>query len=359
MAGWISATVGFAAPIALAAVAFAQYFHMFLPHLSPGVLSVLVVCLVTGVHLRGTGFAAAFQDVSTIVKLLLIVGLAIVGVTLPPREPVQLVPGVEDWGLLLSSPFAVSLVFVVYSYSGWNAAAYLTSEMRNPSRDLPRALAAGTIVVAVLYVVLNLVFLRTVPRVELGGQLEVALLSGQHLFGTVGKGLVSILVSLGLVASVSAMAWVGPRVMKSMAEDFGRLRWLGRSSRDATPMVGILVQLFIVLLLLATSTFESILIYIQFDLLLCSFLAVLGLLVLRIREPALHRPYKVWLYPFTPLFFLVVTLHMMVFTALAKPWESLCGVATMLLGLALYGLSRGRERKVEPEAPGDAAAVSQ
>ena len=180
----------------------------------------------------------------------------------------------------------------------------------------------------------------TTPKQKLSGQIEVGLLSGQAIFGSVGGAIVSALIALGLVASISAMTWIGPHVTKTMAEDLPALRVFGRVSTNGTPYVAMLFQLAMITFLLTTTTFNTVLIYIQFSLLLCSFLTVLGLIVLRVREPNLERPYKVWAYPVTPIFFLLISMHMMIHVVGERPIESLMGFGTVLAGLIVFFFSR-------------------
>src|SRR5438105_282806 len=112
----------------------------------------------------------------------------------------------------ISGPFAISLVFVMYSYSGWNAATYIVGEMHDPQRSLPRSLLVGTSIVIVLYVALNGLFLYATPIDQLAGQIDVAVVAGKHIFGDLGGRIVGALICLGLVSSINAMMWSGPRV---------------------------------------------------------------------------------------------------------------------------------------------------
>ncbi|MBV8899044.1 MAG: amino acid permease [Verrucomicrobia bacterium] len=348
IAGWISATVGFAAPIALAAMAFGSYLQAVVPGVPPVALSLLLVWIVTAVHLAGVRTGATFQNSSTLIKLVLILVLIIAGLLIWPGQPLHFSATPEDVRELLSGPFAVSLVYVMYAYSGWNAAAYITEEVVEPEKNVPRALAVGTVIVTVIYLVLNYVFLHTTPKATLAGQLQVGMLAGQAIFGPWGARIVSILIGFGLVATVGAMGWIGPRVTKAIADDLPRLQWLQRSTRNGTPIAATLLQLAIVTALILSATFETVLVYIQFTLLLSSFLTVLGLIVLRIRRPELPRPYRVWGYPITPLVFLAATLHMIVYTVREKPLESLCGTLTACFGLVVYFVCRAPGGKPDP-----------
>jgi APA family basic amino acid/polyamine antiporter len=342
LAGWISATVGFSAPIALAAMAFGVYFKGVVPGSSPQLLALAVAWIITFIHLSGVKHSATFQNVSTVVKAALIVALIVAGFAYGTPQPISFTPSAGDIGYIASAPFAVSLVFVMYAYSGWNAATYIAGEIQDPSVALPRAIIAATVIVIALYVVLNAVFLYTTPITAMAGQLDVALIAGKHIFGDFGGRIVGALICIGLVSSISAMTWIGPRVTMTMGKDHPLLSPLAQTTADGVPTTAILLQLAIVSLLLMTQSFEAVLDVIQFSLTLCSFLAVLGVIVLRWTEPGLARPYRTWGYPITPLIFLGVTAFMMYHLIAERPLQSLAGLGIMLAGLAIYAYSQMR-----------------
>lgn len=342
MAGFVSATVGFAAPVALAAMAFGQYYTGVFGVGSPVMLSFVVVWIVTAFHLGNLQVGSAFQNVSTLVKLLLIGALIGAGFFVQSKQPISFLPAAGDKTSILSGPFAVALVYVMYSYSGWNAAAYISSEIERPERNVPRSLLVGTTVVIVVYVLINAVFLATTPADQLKGQLQVALIAGKHIFGENGGRFAGGVVCLGLVAAISSMMWIGPRVTMSMGEDHWLLRLLGRKNKHGVPRNAVLLQLLMVNLLLLTQSFEDVVRYTQFSLLLCSLLAVLGVMVLRFTRPELARPYRVWIYPVPPVVFSLITIWMMFYLLRSHTAESLAGLATALLGLLLYSCAGKR-----------------
>jgi APA family basic amino acid/polyamine antiporter len=227
----------------------------------------------------------------------------------------------------------------MYSYAGWNAVTYIAGEVRDPKRTVPASVIAAVAAVTLLYVGLNAVFLYTTPVEQLAGQIRVAAIAGLHVFGDTGARIVDAVICVGLVSSISAMMWLGPRVTMAMGEDFRLLSAFARRTKSGVPATAILFQLVVVTLLLFTQSFESIVEFIQFSLTISSFLTVLGVIVLRFTQPALPRPYKVWGYPVTPLLFLAVSLFMMVNLVLERPAQSLAGVGIMLSGLVVYGLS--------------------
>ncbi|MGA2814710.1 MAG: amino acid permease [Xanthobacteraceae bacterium] len=354
VAGWLSATVGFAAPIALAAMAFSKYLTSSAPNLLPSLpvevfgfpidwpllFGLAIIWLAALVHLGGVRLGSAYHNAWTALKLVLIVVFIIAGFAFGDSQPISFAPSAVDLTRIGGAPFAISLVFVMYSYSGWNAATYIGGELRDPARNLPRALFAGTAIVIVLYVLLNAVFLTTTPMHELAGQLDVAIVAGKHVFGNLGGRIVGALICLGLISSISAMTWIGPHVTMTMGEDIPLLRVFSRRSKRGVPAVAIIFQLLVSNLLLLTQSFEAVLDFIQFSLTFCSFFTVLGLIKMRITHPNLARPYRAWGYPVTPLIFLSVTLFMMYYLVVNRPLQSLAGVAMMSVGLVIYYLSR-------------------
>ncbi len=336
MAGFVSATVGFAAPIALAAMAFGKYFVGVFDVGSPVVLSFVVVWVVTLFHLHNLQIGSAFQNVWTIVKLLLIGALIAAGFLVEPKQEITFLPQASDTISIFGGAFAVALVYVMYSYSGWNASSYIIGEVKQPEKNVPHSLLAGTLIVIAAYVFLNAIFLATTPQEEMRGQLEVGLIAGKHIFGANGGRVAGAVICLGLVSAISSMTWIGPRVSMSMGEDHWLLRLLGRKNLHGIPRNAIVLQVLIVNLLLLTRSFESVVQYTQFSLLLCSLFTVIGVMVLRATRPEIARPYRVWAYPLPPIIFAVITLWMMFYLLRSKTTESLAGLATALAGLLLY-----------------------
>ncbi len=339
LAGWLSVTVGFAAPIALAAMAFGKYLGGVFPGAPAEAGSILMVVLVTLVHLRGVKTAAFFQNGATWLKIGLIVVFIAAGLFFGEGQNISFWPQSGDFDLIKSRPFAVSLVYVMYSYAGWNAATYIVGEIRDPQRTVPRAIAIGTVLVTGLYLLLNAVFLRVTPMAELDGKLDVGHAAADHIFGLTGGKIMSGLICLGLVSCVSAMTWLGPRVLATMGQDTRALAYFARSTAEGVPLRGLIAQLVVVIALILTSTFDKVLTCVQFGLQFASFATVVGLIVLRVREPDLPRPYRCWGYPFTPLLFLAISAWMMIYVALDKPWETAAGMGLIALGSVLFLVS--------------------
>ena len=339
LSGWVSATVGFAAPTALAALALGTYAKSVWPDLQPQWLSVAVVLLLTLVHGTSIRAGSRLQVIITALKVVVLVVFIGAGMVMGEGQPLSFAPDAASWRALLSPAFAVSLVYVSYAYSGWNAAVYLTGEIENPKRNLSRILLAGTAVVLLLYVGLNYVFLRSTPLAGLKGQLEVGFVAATSLFGPLGGRLMGGVIAALLVSTISSMVFAGPRIVQTMGEDIPALRFLAPKSRADIPVRALALQTVITLAFILKPSFQGVLVYAGFVLNLFTFLTVLGLFVLRWRQPDLPRPYRAWGYPFTPLVFLGLSGWTLAFILSEKLLESLYGLATLAVGGLVYLLT--------------------
>jgi APA family basic amino acid/polyamine antiporter len=344
VSGWVSATIGFAGPTALAAMTFAAYATSAFPAAgdpwSRKLLAVGLVILLTAVHASNRRNSGGLQVVFTILKVGVIASFCVAAVVVVDQpQPLRFLPSPGDGALLASGAFAVSLIYVSYAYTGWNAATYLSSELEDPQRTLPRILMIGTLLVMLLYVALNYVFLKVAPMDAMVGKVEVGYIAAEAAFGEVGGRFTGFVLALLLVSTVSAMTLAGPRVLQVIGEDFRALRWLSRTNSSGIPAVAIVTQSSLAVLFILTSSFESVLVFAGFTLALNSFATVLGVFVLRWRQPELPRPYRTFGYPVTPLVYLLLTAWTLAFVLLNKPVEGLFGIALIAAGLLFYRLS--------------------
>ena len=245
-------------------------------------------------------------------------------------------PSPEAWREITQPAFAVSLIYVSYAFSGWNAAGYIAGEIRRPTTVIPLSLLTGTSLVALLYLVLNWTFLRTIPINRLPGVVEVGALSARAMFGPAGGRIMSGMIAALLVATISAMVLAGSRVTEAVTRDLARLSMIGaRTARDV-PRNAILLQVAITVTLLLTNSVERVMTYAGFTLNLNTLLAVVGLYIARRREPNRTLPYRAWGYPFVPLIFILVSLWTLGFVLTERPLASLAGLATVALGVAIH-----------------------
>jgi len=339
LAGWVSATVGFAAPAALASVALGNYLARVIPSFSPLLVAVLAIVLATVVHLAGIRVGGFFQTFLTGLNVTLILFLIACGFLLYRSPDFSLTFGSSDLKPVLTPIYAVSLVYVLFAYSGWNGATYIAGEVKDVPRNLPRSLIIGTLVVTFLYLALNWTFLYTVPVSELAGKVEIGFLSARQIFGDAGARFMTLLLCIALAASASAFLLAGSRVAKTMGEDFTRLKFLAISNRKGTPVPAILSQAAVAIFLILTSAFESVLVYVGFTLSVLTTLTVIGLLRIRQVEGKNREGYNTWFYPITPLVFLVLSLWMLLYSLVNRPVQSLLGLGTVLSGLVVYFLA--------------------
>ena len=338
MSGFVSATVGFAAPVALSSMAFGKYVSTFYSGISSEWLATILILLVGLLQLGGIKPGAVFQRFSTTINLILIVLFVVFGLILGPHRSFDTSLGLENIDQVFSAAFAISLVYVSYSYSGWNSSAYIAGEIDKPEKNLPLSLFGGTAIVTLLYLTLNFTFLYTVPVADLAGKVEVGHVAANAIWGIDGAKIVSALIALGLLASVNAMSLIGPRVTKTIAHDFNVLNIFTKESKTGSPVAAQLLQTAVALLLVYTSTFEHVMAFIGFTLSLFTCLTVGGVFVLRNKFPN-SAGFKTWAYPITPLFFLVVDILMMAYVFFNNPWQSLAGLGTALLGAVVFFFS--------------------
>ncbi|MFU8817102.1 MAG: APC family permease [Pseudomonadales bacterium] len=340
ISGWVSATIGFAAPTALAAITFGTYLASVLPWFSPTWLACALVVTLTAVHASSRRNSGWVQRAFTVLKIALILVFCVLSwLFVSEPQEVRFLPSAGDGVLLTSAAFAVALIYVNYAYAGWNAATYLTSELTDPQKNLSRVLVIGTAVVMLLYLLLNFTFLYVAPMDAMAGKIEIGYVSAQYAFGTGGAAAMGVVLALLLISTVSAMVLAGPRVLQVIGEDFPAFRLLARTNRHGVPDLAVALQSVLALSFIITASFESILVFAGFTLGLNTFFTVLGVFVLRWRQPDLPRPYRISLYPLPPLIFLGFTGWTLTYILLQRPVEGLMGLAIVASGGACYGLT--------------------
>ncbi len=374
LSGWVSFFAGFAAPIAAGALAFSQYLGHFLPSQIVGALgvtefawfhldarryvAVFVIVLFALVNVRGIGVAAKLQNLLTGVKLAVLATFLVMAFTVGHGNVANLaLPAIRTSQHALSAQFAVSLIFVMFAYSGWNAATYVAEEMKAPERTLPAVLVTGTLTVAVFYFLLNLVFIYAVPLESLKGVVDVGGQAARALFGGWGGDFFSAVMGAGLLSCISAMVIVGPRIYYAMAQDGCFFRGAAQvHSRWNTPVQAIFWQAGTAMIMVLTGRFESLIYYIGFALTLFAALAVVGLMRMR-RRPEWKRLAAVsWAYPLVPLVFTIASVWILGYTLALRPKESVLGLVTILGGVLVYLFSF--RKPLIPSAPSELACGS-
>ncbi len=347
LSGWVSFFIGFSGAIAAVSLAFAHYAAHFFPAVEPprvaGIaLAIALVWGLTMVHALGVGLGGLFQRMITAATVSAILVLVVAGFWLGTGDTAHF----RSAEPAMWSNFPVSLVFVMFAYSGWNAAAYLAGEIREPARNLPLALLGGTVMVTALYLALNTFYLYALPIPEMAGVQAIAEKASVAAFGQVASHLVTGMLLLALAGSVSAMVLAGPRVYFAMARDGVFPQAIATvHPRFHTPARAIFLQSTWCTILICVSAFESLVVYVSFILVLFAGLAVLGVFVLRARRPDLPRPFRVPAYPFLPALFVAASPVIAVFTFRVYPKESLWGLLTVAAGVPFYLLFRRSRRR--------------
>lgn len=349
LSGWLSLIVGFSAPIAASAIGFSKYFTWAFPNLQNWLsfnqvigndwfgrlLAIVVILIFTLVHSRGLVFGTKIQNALTLLKILLVVGLIVAGFSVGNGsfEHINLGQSVT-FSFESSKAIGLSLMFVMFAYSGWNSATYIGSEIKNPQKVIPRSLLISTGVVTVLYILLNLFFVYAVPPAQMVGEPEIGGLAAGFAFGHTAETIISLLISFALFSSLSAFIILGPRVYFQMAKDGVFFKSLAKiNPRVNVPVYAIYLQGVIAVVLVLSGTFEQILTYMGFSLGIFPILAVLGVFKLRKQNKSkLQLPG----FPYVHLIFIVVSVLMLILAFIERPLESSIAIATALSGIPVY-----------------------
>ncbi|MEJ2717629.1 MAG: amino acid permease [Deltaproteobacteria bacterium] len=362
LSGWTSLIVGFSAPIAAASMAFAAYafdtmsiapgplvsLTLFgVPIASLSALTVVAtgtIVILSGVHSYSLLFGARVQNALTVFKIAIILAFVIAGFTMGRGSTFHFSGGIS-FESLYEGNFAIALIFVSFAYSGWNAAAYLGSEIRRPGINIPLALFIGTSLVMALYLILNIVYIYALPAREMSGVIEVGAKSAAALFGPGIGAYFSGAIAFALLSVLSAMIMAGPRIYYAMSKDRVFFRLFGSvSEARKTPGYSILLQGAIAVGMVITASFDKLLLYIGFTLSLFTMLAVVSLMRLRVTRPREEGGYRTFGYPVTPLVFILGNLWIIYWTVNSRPVTAFWGLATIGAGAVVYRFFRSSQR---------------
>ena len=343
LSGWTSLMVGFAGAVSAVSLAIGEYAHELfgMPVKQIAVGSIL---LVTIIHLFGVRTGGIAQNILTGFKVSLIVFFCVVpffmeaGVSLSGFIPVE-----NDLDIILSPGWAISLVFVVYAYSGWNASTYIAGNLENPAKNLPRSLMLGTVIVTLIYLMLNGMFLSVATFQELDGQNDIGNVAALKIFGPhIGK-IFSGIFSVALLSTLSAMTIAGPRVGEAMGQDYPALGILSAKNRFEMPYLAILMQSAWAITLVFLGSFSEIIQYISVSLSWFTVFTVIGIFILRYRMRGHPRLFKVPGFPVPPIIFIVATLWMVSYVTINNPAIIIYSVGTVFVGLLLFFLASRKQ----------------
>lgn len=344
LTGWTSLIVGFSAPIAGAALSFAEYIFagINIPF-SEGIvvpkkiIAIFIILIFTIVHYLGVRIGSKVQNLLTGLKIVIVIGLASIGLAIGSGTGAIMTFNVN--GSFNAVSFGTAIMLVMFSYSGWNASSYIAGELKNPKKNLPLSLLGGTMIVMILYLAINVFILHALPYSELKGTIPVVEAASVKAYGEWMGKVLSLLVGLALLSSLSAFVMIGPRVYYAMAQD--RLFFPFAASVHPhyhVPGRSIVIQGFIAIGMVLISTIEQLLAYIVFALNIFPWLAVAGLFIARKKHIGEETAVKVKPYPLVPIVFLTASFMLMIFMYIGRPIESTAAVITVIFGIPCYFL---------------------
>ena len=354
LSGWVSFVVGFSAPIAASAIGFGEYLYRAVPFIFDNawigvggmkkMYSIFIIVVFTLVHLRGVDFGAKVQNFLTLMKVLLVVGLILFGFSLGKGDFSHLVAAEKitmeglNWKTI-----GLSLMWIMFAFSGWNASVYIGSEIKKPERNIPLSLLIGTGSVALIYLLLNLLFIYAIPPKEMEGVIAIGGLAIGELFGPGVESFFSLLVAFALFSSISAFIILGPRVYFAMSADGNFFKYASKvHPKYQVPTYSILFQGLISIVIILSGTFDQILTYMGFSLGIFPIITIFGLFKLRKQKMSVL---KLPGYPFTPIIYIFAGIVMLFLSFLERPMESSIAILTILAGLPAYYLF-GREKRL-------------
>ncbi|HVS33720.1 MAG TPA: APC family permease [Thermoanaerobaculia bacterium] len=306
-------------------------------------VALVIVIMLTTVQWAGVRWGGAAQNVTTVLKgvaLLFFVGACFYFGT---RNPAAAALQVDRETTMLLAVI-LSMQAVIYTYDGWTAPIYFSEEIKDPGRNIPRAMFSGLAVVIVVYLLVNIGFARVVPLPTLAGEKLAAAAVAQHMFGINGDTVLRLVAVLILFSAVNANVLMAPRVVYAMSND--RLFWHGASevNRGGTPDIALLLSSILAGAFIVTGTFQTVIGKLAFFFVANYTLSFITLFVLRRREPAVQRPYRAWGHPLTTGLALVSSIAFLIGSALSDTANTLWAVVILFLSYPVYLLISRRGR---------------
>jgi len=350
LSGWVSFIVGFSAPIAAGSIAFSEYFYrafpdFFLimgndPWLMKKLLSITIIIVFTIIHSRGVEFGSIVQNYLTVFKIALIVGLIVIGFSLGSGN-VQHFTQSNHFSFNMSGwqTIGLSLMWIMFSYSGWNASTYIGSEIRDPKKNLPLSLMYGTGVVVILYLCINLVYVYAIPPDDMKGVISIGGLAVKNMFGGNWENIFSALVSIALLSSISAFIILGPRVYYAMARRGHFFTFVSKVDPEShVPTKSIILQCSIAIIMVMSGTFDQILTYMGFSLGIFPLLAIIGVFKLKTANGKYILP---------SVIYILSGVSILMLAYFERPVESSIAILTVLVGIpAYYFFIRNKEKGI-------------
>lgn len=342
LSGWVSFIVGFSAPIAASSLAFSEYLIRTIPEgaglehiiLFKKVSAVGVILIFTLIHYFGLKSGSKVQNLLTMLKIVLILGLVSAGFAFGEGSFEHFKTQVsESTGSASLKTIGLSLMWIMFAYSGWNAATYVGSEVLNPVKNIPRSLITGTLLVTLIYFLLNILYIYAVPVPELKNVISIGGLAANRLFNQTMDQYFSLFIAVILLSSISSLIIIGPRVYFAMAQAGHFFKIAKRVNRSRVPGVSLLLQSGLAILFVLTGTFDQIITFLSFSLGIFPILAVIGVIKLRMKDQSI---FKIPGYPVYQIVFIFLSVSILVLAFLERPVESSIAILVILVGIPVY-----------------------
>ncbi|AEF95097.1 amino acid permease-associated region [Desulfotomaculum nigrificans CO-1-SRB] len=344
--GWIYTVIVGPATIAALAIIFATQVQVFFPisDLAMKLVAIGLMLILTVSNYFGARYGGYIQTVSTIAKLIPIVLIIIVGLA---RGTGGQVTGAGAG--FSGTGFSAALVATLWAYDGWITVGNISGELKNPRRDLPIAIIAGIAMVAVVYIAINIAIVNTLPldTIARAGTTAINLASAK-LFGDFGATLLAIGIMISIFGCLNGHVLTDPRIPFAMAQQGDFPAFLKKISPYKTPTNGFVVQSILASLYILTGTFDALTNIVVFTTYIFFVAGMVGVIILRQREPELHRPYKVPLYPVIPILGILGGIYILYSTLTAETAQALYGIAVTLLGIPVFYYFRRGGVRIKP-----------
>lgn len=342
---WVSLIIGFSSPVALAALAMSKYLSVFDYTFGNGfaIAAIFIVAVSLSFSLKTS---SRFHNFFTFIKIAFIIVLIILGVGLSESPQFGNSLNFSDsWQNEIMLPaFATSLVFVTYSYTGWNSASYIAGEIKDVQKNLPKSLIIGTVFVTVSYILVNYIMLKHAPVSQLAGKEDVMGEAAVNMLGPAFGKIVNVFIALQLVATISGYLWVGSRLTQAFAKHTYIWKPLSAGNTRGIPVRAIFAHAVIAAIIILTGSFKEIFVYTAFILQLFASLAISTVFFLKKKD---RKIFKSNAFHIFPAVFLLFSIYILYFTFIHNPKESLIGVGIIAVGIILYWVDRRLSRQYQ------------
>ncbi len=348
LSGWISLIIGFSLAASMSSITAVNYINKISPEgiitgaWLPKLFAAVIIVFFSIIHVIGVQKGSFIQNILTIVKLLVVFSFIAMGFYFADWSAVnRLADNYQIEGGVSPLKWGSALIIIMYAYSGWNGATYIAGEIRNPDKNLPRALFLGTFLITIIYLAMNVVYLMSAPGevIMSDGKYTIGALAATNLFGPNIGPVFDACIVLILLSSVSVQMMIGPRVSFAMAKDRTIFKSMERiNQKFQTPDLAIIVQMVIAVfyVFIGFDAILKMLIYMGFALSIFPLMTVIGMVYTRIKKPDLKRPFRVPLFPVIPIIYIVLMIGVIITTLIEKTIPALFAIGVILAGVVIF-----------------------